>query len=196
MFVRSNALLLAVVLVSGCASSAPETQKPYKPIILDASEGEMISFPAHATRRLSSVDSSQAGLSLFEIVIPPNSGGAPPHTHMHEDEFFYVRSGEPTFMANGRRKTVAPGGFTLLPRNSMHAVWNDGEVEAVLLVGTSRGRFDDFFDVVALEVRESGAKTPAEIGRIMGQIGIARGIEIHMDKLPTDVATLYGLSAN
>ena len=45
----------------------------------------------------------------------------------HEDEFFYVRAGTPTFMADGQRKTIGPGGFILLPRNSTHAVWNRGD---------------------------------------------------------------------
>lgn len=189
------ATIFLTALVVGCSSSSGEQDESFGALILDGTEGESIDFPAHATRRLASSSSSQSGLSLFEIVIPPRSGGAPPHTHINEDEFFYVRSGSPTFLADGVRKQLNVGGFTLLPRNGMHAVWNDTDEPAILLVGTSKGKFDDFFDAVALEVRASQAETPLEVGEVMDRLGGERGIEIHMDSLPIDVAILYGLSA-
>jgi uncharacterized cupin superfamily protein len=190
------ALVITLALVASCTHldrDAASQDRRHESIILDSADGESIPFPPHATRRLASAESTEAGLSLFEIVIPAASGGAPPHTHTYEDEFFYVRSGSSTFMAYGVRRTVGVGGFALLPRNSMHAIWNSGEEDAILLVGTSRGRFDDFFDAVALEARQSDAQSPGQIGQIMVRLGADRGIEIHMDQVPADVAELYGL---
>jgi uncharacterized cupin superfamily protein len=44
--------------------------------------------------------------SLWETVIPPG-GGAPPHTHAHEDESFYVLSGEVLVDAEGEPARAA-----------------------------------------------------------------------------------------
>ena len=164
--------------------------------VLDAGEGEDIAFPLHPTVRLADKDSNHAGMSFFEIIIPAGSPGAPPHSHTHEDEFFYIREGNVTFMADGARKTISSGGFVLLPRDSWHAVWNMGDTDAIMLVGTSVGKFDDFFDAVAMEVRESGADSPEEIGAIVGRLGAERGITIDMSRVPEDVAALYGLPTN
>ena len=185
-------LVAAGVLVLALAvnGSAAEDLAPF---VMDADEAESIAFPPHPTRRLAGPETNQAGLSLFEIEIPANSAGAPPHTHTHEDEFFYVRSGSVTFFTNGERKTVGAGGFALLPRGSLHAVWNTGDEDATLLVGTSGGKFGDYFDVVALEVREKNASTPEAVGEIMARLGKERGVIIRMDEVPADVAALYGL---
>lgn len=184
---------VCTAFAAASAWAGGDATERHAPVILDGVEGEVIAFPPHKTRRLAHASQNVAGLSLFEIIIPARSGGAPPHTHLHEDEFFYVRSGTPTFMADGQRKTVSAGGFTLLPRASLHAVWNDSDEDAVLLVGTSQGKFDDFFDAVAIEVRKRGAATPGEVGQIMGQLGAERGIVIQMDKVPADVRSLYGM---
>ncbi len=165
-------------------------------IVLDAGEGEEVVFPLHPTVRLADKNSNHAGMSFFEIIIPAGSPGAPPHSHTHEDEFFYVREGSVTFMADGARKTISSGGFVLLPRDSWHAMWNTGDADAILLVGTSAGKFDDFFDAVAMEARDTGANSPEEVGAIVGRLGAERGITIDMSRVPADVAALYGLPTN
>jgi mannose-6-phosphate isomerase-like protein (cupin superfamily) len=161
--------------------------------MLDGGEGESIAFPLHPTARLAGPDSNIAGMSFFEIAIPTGAPGAPPHTHSHEDEFFYVRQGTVTFMVNDERRTLQAGGFVLLPRHSLHAMWNTSDEDATLLVGTSAGKFGDFFDAVAMEVRAANASTPAEVGAIVGRLGAERGIVIDMTKVPEDVAALYGM---
>ena len=143
-------LLSLSLLLFSCAAPANVSDTPRPEIVLSGDEGDQILFPIHPTRRLASSAASESGLSVFELTVPPHSAGAPPHTHMYEDEFFYVRKGSPTFTAGGVRRTVDAGGFVLLPRNGAHAFWNDSEEEAILLAGTSNGKFDDFFDTVAL----------------------------------------------
>lgn len=177
-------------------SSADDTTNAAAPkpaLLIDAGEGEAIDFPLHPTTRLVAADSNEAGLSLFEITVPANSAGAPPHTHTHEDEFFYVRQGTVTFMADGDQKNISPGGLVMLPRGGTHAMWNAGDEDAILLVGTSEGAFDDFFDAVAMEVAAAGDLTPPEIGVIVGRIGAERDIIIDMSLVPDDVRPLYGM---
>jgi len=183
--------------VTACASAMTpqdQTQTQTNPaLILDQGEGTPIDFPLHPTMRLTSADATQSGLSLFEISIAAQAAGAPPHRHTHEDEFFYVREGRITFMADGVQKTISEGGFVLLPRGGWHAMWNDGKTDAILLVGTSAGQFDDFFDAVAMRAAAAGDLSPPEIGAIVGQVGAERGIEIDMAMVPDKVRHLYGM---
>ena len=81
----------------------------------------------------------------------------------------------------------------MLPRNGWHAVWNSGDTDAILLVGTSAGKFDDFFDAVAMAVAKAGELTPPQIGAIVGRVGSERGITIDMSRVPADVRKLYGM---
>lgn len=196
----SNGVLvgLSATALMACASSSfaedtnPVTE-PKPALLIDAGEGEQINFPLHPTTRLAAAESNDAGLSLFEIMVPANSAGAPPHTHTHEDEFFYVREGTVTFMADGQQKTISPGGLVMLPRGGTHALWNAEDDDATLLVGTSDGEFDDFFDAIAMEVAAAGDLTPPEIGAIVGRIGAERGIIIDMSLVPDEVRPLYGM---
>ncbi len=192
----SAALLVACGVAafgSGEHETASSSAESRPPILLDGGQGETIAFPVHSTLRLADPDSNIAGMSFFEIRIPAGAPGAPPHTHKYEDEFFYVREGAITFMANEGRRTLKAGGFVLLPRHSLHAMWNTSDEDAILLGGTSAGKFGDFFDAVAMEVRASNASTPSEIGAILGRLGAERGVIIDMTKVPEDVAVLFGL---
>lgn len=191
------ALGAGLLIASACAAtSVPQEPAPMaaKPaVILDAGEGSRVEFPLHPTTRLASADQTEGGLSLFEISIAAQTAGAPPHLHQHEDEFFYVREGGVTFMADGVQKSISAGGFVLLPRGGWHAMWNDGDTDAILLVGTSEGQFDDFFDAVAMEAASAGDLSPPEIGAIVGKVGAERGIAIDMTKVPGSVRHLYGM---
>lgn len=191
--VSTTALALAACASSSFADDTADAVEPRPAQLIDAGEGEAIEFPLHPTTRLAGAASNEAGLSLFEIIIPANSAGAPPHTHTHEDEFFYVREGTITFMADGVQKSISPGGLVMLPRGSAHAMWNASEGDAILLVGTSDGAFDDFFDAVAMEVAAAGDLSPPEIGAIVGRIGAERGIMIDMSLVPDEVRPLYGM---
>ncbi|MEL7093757.1 MAG: cupin domain-containing protein, partial [Pseudomonadota bacterium] len=188
----------AALLMGGCGSGgesagtdeteatdiALEPAPPREAVIRDANEGDLIPFPLHPARSLAGPDTHEAAMSFFEIEVPAGTAGAPPHTHAYEDEFFYVREGRITFMAGDQRRTIGAGGFVLLPRGGQHAFWNDTEDDAILLLGTSEGEFGDFFDAVAMAVREENAARPDEIGAIVGRLGAARGIAIDMSAVP------------
>ncbi|TIQ01182.1 MAG: cupin domain-containing protein [Mesorhizobium sp.] len=73
--------------------------------------------------------------SLWESVVPPGAG-TPPHTHAHEDEAFYVLSGELVVEFEGQSAPhhVAPGGFFFGARGRRHAIRNDADKPARVLV--------------------------------------------------------------
>ncbi|MEM1402771.1 MAG: cupin domain-containing protein [Pseudomonadota bacterium] len=187
------AMALVVCSPLCVAKQTTVSTEPKPALVLDAGEGNPIDFPLHPTTRLADAASNEAGLSLFEVTIPANSAGAPPHRHTHEDEFFYLRHGSVTFMTDGNIKTISPGGLVLLPRGGTHAMWNSGDDDATLLVGTSKGEFDDFFDAIAMEVAASSDLTPPQIGAIVGRVGAERGITIDMSLVPDHVRPLYGM---
>jgi quercetin dioxygenase-like cupin family protein len=73
--------------------------------------------------------------SLWEAVVPPGAG-APPHTHAHEDEAFYVLSGELIIEFEGEAAPhrVPPGGFFFGARGRRHAIRNVGDKPVRVLV--------------------------------------------------------------
>lgn len=194
---KNMAVIILPALLAGCGSIAPETETidedGLTAIVLDSGEGEPIAFPGHPTSLLAAADTNKAGLSFYEISISAGKPGAPPHTHTHEDEFFYVREGTVTFLTGEDRKTISAGGFVLLPRNGLHAIWNASDSDAILLVGTSQGQFDGFFDAVAMETQVKNITSPQEIGETIGRIGAERGIVIDMEKIPEDAKAIYGI---
>src|SRR5207302_3834679 len=66
--------------------------------------------------------------SFWEAVVPPGAG-APPHTHAHEDEAFYVLSGELVieFEGGAAPRRVGPGGFFFGARGRRHVLRSVGE---------------------------------------------------------------------
>ncbi len=85
--------------------------------------------------------------SLWEAVIPPGTG-APPHTHTHEDESFYVLSGELLVDVEGAPAPhrIGPGGFFFGARGRHHGFRNVGEQPArVLILSTPSIGLDRMF---------------------------------------------------
>jgi quercetin dioxygenase-like cupin family protein len=83
---------------------------------------------------------TSGSFSLWEAVFPPGAG-APPHTHAHEDEAFYVLSGELVIEFEGEPAPhrLAPGGFFFGARGRRHAVRNIGDKPARVLVLSAPG---------------------------------------------------------
>jgi quercetin dioxygenase-like cupin family protein len=116
--------------------------------------------------------------SLWEAVVPPGAG-APPHTHAHEDESFYVLSGELVIEIEGEPapRRVAAGGFFFGARGRRHAFRNPGGAPArVLILSTPSCGLDRMFaDLDAA----AAAGTPdfAKLAAIAGRYGVT--IEPH-----------------
>lgn len=111
--------------------------------------------------------------TLWEDVVPPG-GGAPPHTHAHEDEAFYVLSGEIVFESEGEpapRRLVA-GGFFFGPRGRRHAYRNATDQPARMLVlAAPGGGLDRMFAELAAATA-AGMADPAEIAAITARYGV------------------------
>jgi uncharacterized RmlC-like cupin family protein len=63
----------------------------------------------------------------------------PYHLHHVEDEAFYVLDGEFTFVCDGRKTVVGPGGYIFLPRGIPHGIRCSGSVPSTLLILATPG---------------------------------------------------------
>jgi quercetin dioxygenase-like cupin family protein len=96
--------------------------------------------------------------SVWESIVPPGAG-TPVHTHTHEDEAFYVLSGELLFEVEGAADPlcVGPGGFLFAPRHRRHAYRNVGTTAARLLVLANPGSgLDHMFAAFDAASRRAG----------------------------------------
>jgi quercetin dioxygenase-like cupin family protein len=71
-------------------------------------------------------------VSVFEILVRPQ-GGPPPHSHLREDEAYYVLEGAFAFTVGETRTEAEAGTFIHFPRGVMHGYQNTSERDGRLL---------------------------------------------------------------
>ena len=77
------------------------------------------------------------GCSIFENATQAGYQGPPPHSHLNQDEDFYVLEGEFEFTASDRTVRGVPGAFVGVPKGVVHTFENVGEGVGRLLVVVS-----------------------------------------------------------
>jgi mannose-6-phosphate isomerase-like protein (cupin superfamily) len=110
--------------------------------------------------------------SLWEAIIPPGAG-APPHTHRHEDESFYVLSGELLIDAEGEPVPlrIGPGGFFFGARGRRHAFRNVGaEPARALVLSTPSVGLDQMF--VEFDAAKAGTPEIEKLAAIAAKHGV------------------------
>lgn len=66
--------------------------------------------------------------------IAPPGHATPYHLHHIEDEAFYVLDGEFTFVCDGTKIVVGPGGYIFLPREVPHGIRVSAPVPSTMLI--------------------------------------------------------------
>lgn len=117
-------------------------------------------------------------MTFVETVVPPKSG-PPLHIHENESESIYVLDGEVRVVANGLDFTLAPGGFTYMPKGSVHQFENTLDVSSRILLIFLPAGIDGYFRELGTPLAE-GEPSP---GRVIDRDLLARvapkyGIEI------------------
>ena len=180
------ALLAAPVL----AHQHESTHGEYHASFTKLGEGKPIMYTGRPIYQHVKTGDLPSEIGLFEEILPAKSLGAPPHTHTNEDEIFIVLDGTVHFL-NGTDEVVAePGTVASLPRNNQHGFWNPYDEPAQLLVLVAPGHFQEFFGAVEAAVKASGAKSPQNIGAIIGQEAAKKGVMIDMSALPPSALAL------
>ena len=108
---------------------------------LETPTGDMVTVKA-ATRQ------TNGSFTVLEFVIGPKKGPAL-HTHLREDEIWYVLGGDFRFKAGGAMLRVSTGGMAFGPRGTPHAFQNIGATPGRLLVITAPSGAERFFEEFA-----------------------------------------------
>ena len=108
---------------------------------LETPTGDVITIKA-ATRQ------TNGSLTVMEVVVGPQQGPAL-HTHLREDELWYVIDGDFRFKAGGAMLRASAGGLVFGPRGTPHAFQNIGETPGRLLAITTPSGLERFFEQFA-----------------------------------------------
>ena len=180
----------ALLAAPALAHQLETTHGEYPASFTKLGEGKPIMYTGRPIYQHVKAGDLPSEIGLFEEVLPAKSLGAPPHTHTNEDEIFIVLDGTVHFL-NGTDEVIAePGTVASLPRNNQHGFWNPYDEPAQLLVLVAPGHFQEFFGAVEAAVKESGAKSPQNIGAIIGQEAAKKGVMIDMSALPPSALAL------
>lgn len=104
--------------------------------------------------------------------VTPPGGGPPPHWHTDEDEWFLVLEGRASFLKDGEWHEAGPGTAAFMPRNSVHAFKNTGDVPLRMVVTTAPSGFETFFTRCAEEFASPGGPNMTRIVKISAEHGI------------------------
>jgi mannose-6-phosphate isomerase-like protein (cupin superfamily) len=120
---------------------APFAVQPGEGIALETPTGDMVTIKA-ATRQ------TNGSLTVLELVIGPKQGPAL-HTHLREDELWYVIDGDFRFKAGDAMLRASTGGMAFGPRGMPHCFQNIGDTPGRLLVITTPSGLERFFEQFA-----------------------------------------------
>lgn len=119
------------------------------------------------------VDGSKTGgLGVFELVVPPGANVPPPHSHSHNEEFFYVVEGSIGYSVDNESRELAPGQWMSTPRGSVHAFRNTGTQTARALVVLTPDIGAQYFRDVAEVVNAGGPPDRVKLLEVMSRYGL------------------------
>jgi quercetin dioxygenase-like cupin family protein len=103
------------------------------PASLAEAEGPAFWFLNNLCVVKATTESTGGAFSIVHQISPPGHA-TPYHLHHVEDEAFYVLDGEYTFICNGVKTAVGPGGYIFLPRGIPHGIRVSSPVPATMLI--------------------------------------------------------------
>jgi quercetin dioxygenase-like cupin family protein len=125
-------------------------------IALGPNDGKAYGVVGHKYRILVTGEQTGGEYAVFEATVPPGEG-PPPHTHINDDEVFYVAQGAITIIVAGRETEAGAGSFAAVPRGTVHTFRNDGAQNARLLVTVRPAGLDKFFQEVGVPIADPTA---------------------------------------
>lgn len=137
------------------------------PFAVPAGEGRVVATPTGDQVTIKAgTGSTNGSMTVLEFVMGPQQGPAL-HTHLREDELWYVLEGEFRFKAGDAMLRASTGGLAFGPRGVPHCFQNVGETPGRLLVITTPSGLERFFEEGS-ELLSGDALDPealAELGR-------------------------------
>ena len=122
---------------------------PVPPFAVQPGDGEELETPT-GDRVTIKADTARThgSMSVFEFLIAPEAGPAL-HTHLHEDELWFVLEGHFRFKAGGVMLQASTGGMAFGPRGTPHCFQDIGDAPGRLLVVTTPSGLERFFQQFA-----------------------------------------------
>ncbi len=114
----------------------------------------------------------------------PPGGGPPPHSHLHEDETFFVLEGDYEFLLNGEWRGVKRGEAVYGPRGSIHAFRNAGATDGKVLVFVSPAGFEKYLEEI------SPLSIPGDMQQVLAvseRYGISFGVSADTERRGSDL---------
>jgi mannose-6-phosphate isomerase-like protein (cupin superfamily) len=147
---------------------AREAAVPNEPLTRGYVVGPGEGVPDQGPKVKASGRSTGGSLTLIELDI---DGGPPRHTHIREDESFYVLTGTLEVECGSDRFQAGPGSFVFLPRNLPHVFRSvSGPATALLIV--TPGGLDEYF--AELSAALAANADTAQVRTIQQAYGIVR----------------------
>jgi mannose-6-phosphate isomerase-like protein (cupin superfamily) len=117
-----------------------------EPFAVQAGEGVRLKTPtAGSVVVKAETGETSASMTVLEFWVPPNDGPAL-HSHLREDELWYVIEGDFRFKAGEVMLHASTGGMAFGPRGLPHAFQNVGDEMGRLLVVTTPSGLERFFE--------------------------------------------------
>jgi mannose-6-phosphate isomerase-like protein (cupin superfamily) len=122
---------------------------PVSPFAIQAGEGRVVETPTGDTVTVKAdTRTTNGSLTVLEFVIGPKQGPAL-HTHLRDDELWYVIEGEFRFKTGDAILQASTGGMAFGPRGTPHCFQNIGDTPGRLLVITTPSGLERFFEQFA-----------------------------------------------
>ena len=100
--------------------------------------------------------------SLFELTVPPNFDGPPPHWHKKTAEAFFVLDGTVTAISGEERTRVPAGGCWYVPTGVVHTYANESDEPATFLALLTPSDMEAYFFELVELVQEASEWPPEE----------------------------------
>ncbi len=135
-----------------------------RPFAVQRSEGVKLRTPTagHVIVKAGTTQTN-GSLTVLEFLIPPKDGPAV-HSHLREDEVWYVVEGDFRFKVGDAMLRASEGGMAFGPRGLPHAFQNVGDALGRLLVITTPSGLERFFEESADLARPVDPEEVAAIG--------------------------------
>ena len=121
---------------------------PIAPFAIQFGEGTALEIPTGEVTIKAATKETNGSLTVLEFLIGPKEGPAL-HTHLREDELWYVIEGDFRFKAGDAMLRASTGGMAFGPRGTPHCFQNIGDTPGRLLVITTPSGLERFFEQFA-----------------------------------------------
>ena len=116
------------------------------PFAVQSGEGKTLETPTGDVVTIKATTKQTNGsLTVLELLFGPKQGPAL-HTHLREDELWYVIEGEFRFKSGDAMLRASTGGMAFGPRGTPHCFQNIGDTPGRLLVITTPSGLERFFE--------------------------------------------------